>query len=455
MEINDTICAISTPPGEAGIGIVRISGQMAYPILTKIFRPKSKCSNLASHRFYLGKIVEPKTGKVVDEVLVVYMKAPKTYTREDVVEIHTHGGYFVQQRILSLVLEEGARLAEPGEFTKRAFLNGRIDLLQAESVLSIIQSESESELECALAQLDGKVSRRIQKIKETIRTALALIEAQIDFPEEDIEIDMKEVSDLIRKARQDIHYLLSSYSAGRIIREGYLVMLVGRTNVGKSSLLNEIVLKERAIVTPFPGTTRDFIEEVINVKGMKIKIVDTAGMRDPKDVIEKEGIERVKKKIPEADLILWVLDGSSAINDDDLRIYEEIKGKDLIAVINKIDLGQRIDLDFFDKNGILTVRTSALTGEGIGDLKESIFERLTKKSPKKGKVVITSTRHKEALERAKDCLERADICLGKDASFELASLDLKEALSSVCEITGEVYSEDILDEIFSRFCIGK
>ncbi len=455
MAKDDTICAISTPPGEAGIGIVRISGQESYPILKRIFRPKSKTEVLLSHRFYLGKIVDPKTEKEVDEVLAVYMKAPKTYTREDVVEIHSHGGYFVQQKILSLVLEQGARLAEPGEFTKRAFLNGRIDLLQAESVLAIIESESESELECALAQLDGKVSRRIGRIKENIKTALALVEAQIDFPDEDVNVNLEEIFHSLRKAHRDVLYLLESYSSGRIIREGYLVLLVGRTNVGKSSLLNEMVLKEKAIVTPYPGTTRDLIEEVIKINGMKFKIVDTAGFRDPKDPVEKEGIERVKRKIPEADLILWVIDGSSGIVDEDLKIYEEIKGFDLLAVINKIDLDQKVDMDFFSKNGTPFVKTSALTGLGIEDLKEAMYRRLIRKSPKRGRIVITSARHRDVLSRTRDCLERANSGLEKGIPDELIAFELREALNSVCEITGEVYSDEILAEIFSRFCIGK
>lgn len=455
MGKDDTICAISTPPGEAGIGIVRISGSLAYSILRKIFKPKSKTTELLSHRFYLGKIVDPNTDRFVDEVLVVYMKAPKTYTREDVVEIHSHGGYFVQQKILSLVLDQGVRLAEPGEFTKRAFLNGRIDLLQAESVLSIIQSESENELNCALAQLNGKLSKKIGRIKENIKMALTLVEAKIDFPEEDVDVDVKETVEFIEKAIKEASYLLDSYSAGRIIREGYLVLLLGRTNVGKSSLLNEIVLKERAIVTPIPGTTRDLIEDVVNINGMKVKIVDTAGMRDPKDIVEKEGIERVKKKIPEADLILWVIDGSEGILHEDLRIYEEIKNLDVLAVINKIDLSQNISTDFLSENRLSFVRTSALTGEGIGELKEAIFKRLKKKSPKKGRFVITSVRHRDALLKTKECLEQAKMGINEGIPDEFTALELKEALSSICEITGEVYSDEILDEIFKRFCIGK
>ncbi|MCX7857743.1 MAG: tRNA uridine-5-carboxymethylaminomethyl(34) synthesis GTPase MnmE [Deltaproteobacteria bacterium] len=454
-EKDDTICAISTPPGEAGIGIVRISGHSAYKILKKIFRPKAKTGEFLSRKFYLGRIVDPRTERAVDEVLAVYMKAPKTYTREDVVEIHSHGGSYVQQRILSIILNEGARLAEPGEFTKRAFLNGRIDLLQAESVLAIIQSESERELDCALAQLDGRLSKKMGMIKEEIKTALALVEAQIDFPEEDVDIDHAEIKSRIERVRKEVSYLLDSYSTGRIIKEGYLVLIVGRTNVGKSSLLNEIVLKEKAIVTPLPGTTRDLIEDVVIIKGIKVKIVDTAGIRDPRDMVEREGIERVRRMIPEADLLLWVVDGSEGLLIEDIKIYEEIKGFNVLCVINKIDLNERVDIDFFMDKGLSYVKTSALTGEGISDLRDAIFKNLDRKSPKKGGFVITNARHRDILLKTNEFLGRAISLFDRNIHNELVAFELKEALSAIGEITGEVYSDEILEEIFSRFCIGK
>lgn len=455
MKRDETICAISTPPGEAGIGIVRISGESSYPILKAIFRPKRRVRHFKSHRFYLGNIVDPTTKKIIDEVLVVYMRAPKTYTREDIVEIHSHGGYFIQQKILSLIIDQGARLAEPGEFTKRAFLNGRIDLLQAESVLALIQSESEKELECALAQLDGKLSKKISQIKDLIKNALALVEAKIDFPEEDVDVNPKEIIGILKEADRNISYLLDSYSAGRMIKEGHLVLIVGRTNVGKSSLLNEIVLKERAIVTPLPGTTRDLIEDVIRVNGIKVRIVDTAGIRDPRDVVEKEGIERVRKKIPEADLILWVIDGSQRITEEDLRIYGEIKDREVIGVVNKIDLEQRIDLNFFKEKDIPFVKTCALTGEGVEELKNLIYDRLHSKSPKKGRLVITSLRHKNALEKARECIKKALTGIEDGVPEEFTAFELREALNTIGEILGEVFNDEILEEIFSRFCIGK
>lgn len=452
---DDTICAISTPLGEGGIGIVRISGPLSLKILRSIFVPRSSVENFLSHRFYLGKVLDPRTKKVLDEVLAVYMKAPRTYTREDVVEIHTHGGPYVQNRILSVILALGARLAEPGEFTKRAFLNGRIDLVQAESVLGLINSETERELECALLQLNGKLSKKFEALKDLIKESLALAEAQIDFPDEEIEIEKEELISTLKTSLKHVDRLLASYSEGKLIREGYNVLIVGRTNVGKSSLFNEILLKERAIVTPIPGTTRDLIEDVIQIRGQKVRLVDTAGIRDPKDLVEKEGIERVKRRIPHADLILWVVDSNDGLTDEDLKIYEEIKDLNVVGVINKIDLGKKVDESFFSSRGIPYVLTSAVRGDGIDELRELIQKKLSRKSPRMGSVVITSARHKSALEKVRECVERAISGIEKGISYEFVALELRDALTSLGEILGEVYTDEILDEIFSRFCIGK
>jgi tRNA modification GTPase len=455
METAETICAISTPPGEGGIGIIRMSGQLAHSILKKIFKTKKKKSTFISHKLYLGHIINPESKKKIDEVFAVFMHAPHTYTREDIAEVHSHGGLATQKNILSLMMQHGARLAEPGEFTKRAFLNGRIDLLQAESVLDIIQSETDEELKYAIDYLSGTLSQKIKGFKEQIKRIIVEIEALIDFPEEDIEVNEEEHFLTLNRTKQKIEGLIDSYYEGRAIKQGLEALIIGRTNVGKSSLLNALLLNEKAIVTPLPGTTRDMVEDTIHIKGIKLKIIDTAGLRKPKDIVEKEGIERVHRKIPGVDLIVWVLDGSEKYAAEDKKIYRNIEDKNKVVVINKIDLPQVLERKILQSRGLKWIETSALKDIGLDTLKDTIYEQLMRKGIKSNKTVITNLRHRDALIKTKDALERAIMCKEKDESLEFLAFELHEALFYLGEITGETCPEEILHEIFERFCIGK
>jgi tRNA modification GTPase len=455
MEIADTICAVSTPPGEGGIGILRISGPLAYDILRKIFQPRRKRNTFAPRTLHLGYIVNPEKRDKIDEVFAAVFKAPNTYTREDMAEVYSHGGFSTQQTILSLMMKCGARLAEPGEFTKRAFLNGRIDLVQAESVLDIIQSETEDELKCAMEHLQGNLSRRIKQTQEDIREALVVVEALIDFPDEDIDVDLERTFSRLKNADEEIERLVESYYLGKAIRHGMEVLIVGRANVGKSSLLNSLLLKERAIVTPLPGTTRDMIEDTIHIKGIKVRIIDTAGLRTPKDVVEEEGIERVKRRIPEADLILWVLDGSRTYSQEDENIHREVAGRNTALVVNKIDLPQKLEKPILATKGLEWQEISALNNTGIQDLKDMLYERLVGRRSRRTRTLITNLRHREVLHKTHEALERAMGCYERSEPLEFTAFELRDALSRIGEITGETCPDDILHTIFDRFCIGK
>ncbi|OPY75110.1 MAG: tRNA modification GTPase MnmE [Syntrophorhabdus sp. PtaU1.Bin153] len=455
MEIADTICAVSTPPGEGGIGILRISGPLAHNTLQKIFQPRRKGSTFAPRTLHLGHIVNPENGDKIDEVFAVVFKAPYTYTREDMAEVYSHGGFSTQQIILSLMMKCGARLAEPGEFTKRAFLNGRIDLVQAESVLDIIQSETDDELKCAMEHLEGKLSTRIKHVQKDIKEALVEVEALIDFSEEDIDVDPEGAFSRLRKANKEIERLVESYYLGKAIRHGMEVLIVGKANVGKSSLLNSLLLRERAIVTPLPGTTRDLIEDVIHIKGIKVRVIDTAGLRTPKDVVEQEGIERVKRKIPEADLILWVLDGARTYSEEDEHIYGEVTGRNTILVINKIDLPQKLERFVLAAKDLEWQEISALNNTGIQGLKDMLYDRLVGRRGRQTKALITNLRHRDALRKTQGALEKAIGCYERSEPLEFTAFELRDALSSIGEITGETCPEEILHTIFERFCVGK
>ncbi|OPX93915.1 MAG: tRNA modification GTPase MnmE [Syntrophorhabdus sp. PtaU1.Bin002] len=455
MEIADTICAVSTPPGEGGIGILRISGPLAHNILREIFQPRRKRNIFAPRTLHLGYIVNPESRDKVDEVFAVFFKAPYTYTREDMAEVYSHGGFSTQQSILSLMMKCGARLAEPGEFTKRAFLNGRIDLLQAESVLDIIQGETDDELKCAMEHLEGRLSGRIKLIQEDIKEALVVVEVLIDFPDENIDVDPEGAFSRLRKADKEIERLVESYYLGRAIRHGMEVLIIGRANVGKSSLLNSLLLKERAIVTPLPGTTRDLIEDIIHIKGIKIRLVDTAGLRTPKDVVEEEGIERVKRRIPEADLILWVLDGARAYSEEDEDIHREVACRNTILAINKIDLPQKLERPVLAAKSLKWQEISALDNTGIEDLKNAVHERLVGKRSRRNKILITNLRHREVLHKTHESLQRAIGAYERSEPLEFTAFELRDALSHIGEITGETCPDEILHTIFDRFCIGK
>ncbi len=460
--MSDTIVAISTPVGEGGIGIVRISGKKAFVIADKIFRSsqQKKPSQFETHKLHYGHVVEAG-GIRVDEVLLSVMFASQSYTREDSVEINCHSGIVVLRKILNLIIKNGARLAEPGEFTKRAFLNGRIDLYQAEAVLGIIQAKTELALRSAIGQLGGHLSAKIREIREGLLDIRTQIEANIDFPEEDIpSVCLKKIFKKAEEARFRIEKILENAEQGIVLRKGILTAICGKPNVGKSSIFNILLRKDRAIVTPVAGTTRDTIEETIDLKGIPFRLVDTAGIRKSKILVEKEGIVRSQNSIREADLILFMIDGSVEIGEEDREIACVVKDKELIIVLNKIDLPQKIspqrlcqDLDLKAK----IVRISASEEENLPLLEKTIAESVLQGAVHNsaGEALISSLRQKESLLKAKQALVNFKQGIEKKLSEEFLAVDLKEAIDCLGEITGETASDDILERIFSRFCIGK
>ena len=461
MNLEDTIAAIATPLGQSGIGIVRVSGGKAFPIAKKIFRPPAgkKINWSSSFKIHYGWIVDPKTERKVDEVLLTLMRAPRTYTREDIVEINCHGGPIPLRKTLELVLRYGARLAEPGEFTKRAFLRGRIDLIQAESVLSIIQARTEKSLEVALNSLEGKLSQKISLLKEKMVDLLSYLEAEIDFSSEDLEFlsatdKKRQLEDLLKETAR----LLENAKTGQIYQEGIKAAIVGKPNVGKSSLLNTLLQRERAIVSYLPGTTRDTIEEMLNIKGFPLWIIDTAGIKKTRNAVEKEGIARTRSKIKEADLILLLIDGSCPLSEEDRSIFKEVKEKEGLIAINKVDLPQKVEKEeissFFPDREIIEI--SATKEINIDLLKEKIANFILKKAaPSSDDLLVMNLRQKKALEEAKKSLARALEGADQGLSEELIAFELREGIKHLGEITGEVVADEILDRIFSRFCIGK
>jgi tRNA modification GTPase len=456
MYVRDTIAAISTPVGEGGIGIVRVSGVDAFRITDMLFR-KKRDGGLQSHRFYYGAIVDPESSDCVDEVMVVQMRAPRSYTCEDVLEIHCHGGFLVVQRVLALVLQSGVRLAEPGEFTKRAFLNGRIDLVQAEAVIDVIRSKTEASLALAQHQREGLLSGRFSVIREYIVTALALVEAYIDFPEDDISgVAEQEIVRCVEVAAADTAALLAGFQEGKVLREGVSVLIVGRPNAGKSSLLNVLLREKRAIVTSQPGTTRDIIEEVVNMGGLPVRIIDTAGIREAEDLVEREGVRLALEKIPAADLILFVLDVTRPFSEEDEMIRRELLGSKVIVVCNKTDHPRTILLPAFPADwGVVDI--SASTGAGIDGLRSLIREEFLhgRAVDSRDYVSLSHHRHRDALQKCSAALERFIAGLAAADGPELLAVELREALHAVGEVTGETTPDDILDLIFGRFCIGK
>ena len=457
--LRDTICAISTPLGKSGIGIVRMSGPQSFDILSKIFVPKKKkdLKKAKSHTIHYGFIRDPQNLKIIDEVLVFLMKAPYTYTTEDVVEISCHGGLVPLKETLSLLIREGARLALPGEFTMRAFLNGRIDLTQAEAVLDVIYARTLQSLEISINQLQGKERKFLESLRERLLKILTHLEAVVEFPEDEIDtIDFNKLREDVHRILTEITQVLKSSEEGLIFKEGLNVVIAGRTNVGKSSLLNCLLASERAIVSPLEGTTRDILKEEANIKGVPLNLFDTAGIITPRDLVEKEALKRTQEAIKKANLILLVVDISQELTDKDLFLIEKLKDLPVILVINKIDLPPKADLRFLKERFKEYVFVSCLKKEGIEELKEKMIDFLFKGNfVEPEKIIVSNKRHTELLEKAKICLENFLKDLQSGFSIDFLMLHLKEAVTQIDKITGKIYSEELLENIFSRFCIGK
>jgi tRNA modification GTPase len=457
---HDTIAAIATPYGESGIGIVRISGLEAKRIAERIFRPRRGPKTLISHQIRYGEIFDPKDGRVIDEVLLTFMAAPKTYTREDIVEINCHGGFWALQQVLEAVLQGGAREALPGEFTKRAFLSGRIDLAQAEAVLDIIQAKTDEGLRLAEEQLRGRLTQEIEGLREELLGTLVAIEAYIDFPEEDIDPPSTErVAEVLHHALAQIEGLIKAYEEGEIYRDGVKVAIVGKANVGKSSLLNQLLERGRAIVTAIPGTTTDVIEEAVNLSGILMRLMDMAGLQEPRNEVEQEGVRLAREKIAEAHLILLVVDRSRPLDDEDRRIFREVQGRRAILVLNKIDLPPCFDPEeAMQETGMKDLYPiSALLGDGIEELKKGMVKATVAGRSKRGgeELIPVNLRHKRVLVRAKGALEETLEGRGRGIPWDLTAIEIRQILNILGEIVGETAPEEILEQIFARFCIGK
>jgi len=466
----ETIAAIATPPGPGGIGIIRISGPLARHILQKLFLPrhnKATAPDYESHRMYYGDVVDPRSSTPIDEVLVVFMRAPNTYTREDVVEIQSHGSYLVLQEILSIILAHGARLAEPGEFTKRAFLNGRLDLTQAEAVLELIEARTDEARSVAMGQLQGKLYEKISLMRDVLLAMRAIIEVAIDFPEDETDILDSEALNrqLETEVEEPLAALIKRADEGKIFREGISAVILGRPNVGKSSLLNTLLEEERAIVTPIPGTTRDTIEELVNIKGMPVRIVDTAGIRHTSETVEEMGIQRARAKLADADLVLFMLDATEPLTQEDQALYNSIKQnrkkQKVLLILNKIDIAAGTSPEQY-RAGLgneALVSASAKLHTGISELKDSVFSLITgrTKGPgwDPGAAVVPNVRHKYAMEKALEACRRAGKGLEANISPDLLAIDIQSALEHLGDIVGETTTEDVLDMIFEKFCIGK
>ncbi|OZI12447.1 tRNA uridine-5-carboxymethylaminomethyl(34) synthesis GTPase MnmE [Bacillaceae bacterium SAS-127] len=458
----DTIAAISTPMGEGAIAIVRLSGDEAIAIADQVFKsPSGKClKEVDTHTIHYGHLIDPKTGQVVEEVMLSLMKGPKTFTREDVVEINCHGGLVSVNRVLQLVLNQGARLAEPGEFTKRAFLNGRIDLSQAEAVMDLIRAKTDRAMNVALNQMEGRLSKLIRKLRQEILEILAHVEVNIDYPEYD---DVEEMTHrvLLEKSthvKSEIDKLLRTSEQGKILREGLSTVIIGRPNVGKSSLLNALVHENKAIVTDIPGTTRDVIEEYVNVRGVPLRLVDTAGIRETEDIVERIGVERSRQVLKEADLILLVLNYSDLLTMEDENLFEAVSGMDVIVIVNKTDLEQKIDMDRVrelarDKQ---LVTTSLLEEQGIDELEEAISSLFFSGSIEASDMTyVSNSRHiallHQALTAITDAIENTEM----GTPIDIVQIDLTRTWELLGEIIGESVHESLIDQLFSQFCLGK
>ena len=455
----DTIAAISTALGEGAIGIVRLSGDEAVAIADRIYNGKDALSVVPSHSIVYGHIVDPKTGERVEEAMVSVLRAPRTYTREDVIEINCHGGIMSVNRVLQLALRQGARLAEPGEFTKRAFLNGRIDLSQAEGVIDLIRAKTDRAMNVALNQLDGKLSKKIQVLRQALLETVASVEVNIDYPEYDAEVVTHSL--LREKAGfviREIDGLLATAAQGKILREGLSTVIIGRPNVGKSSLLNSLVHENKAIVTDVPGTTRDVIEEYVNVRGVPLRLVDTAGIRETEDIVERIGVERSREVLKKADLILLVLNYGEVLSKEDEALFKAVEKMNAIIIVNKTDVDQKIDLGKVEALAAdrPLVTTSLLRDEGVEQLEQAIADLFFEGQLEGADVTyVSNTRHIALLEQAKTTIQDALEAIEMGVPIDLVQIDVTRTWELLGEIIGDSVQESLIDQLFSQFCLGK
>lgn len=458
MEL-DTIAAISTPLGEGAIAIVRLSGDEALQIANKMYRGKDLTA-VDSHTIHYGRIVEPDTEEMIEEVMVSVMKGPKTFTREDVVEINCHGGLASVNRLLELALYHGARLAEPGEFTKRAFLNGRIDLSQAEAVMDLIRAKTDKAMHVAVRQLDGKLSKLITRLRQQLIETVAHVEVNIDYPEYDDveEMTLNLLKERIALVSEEITKLLAMARQGKILREGISTAIIGRPNVGKSSLMNALVQENKAIVTDIPGTTRDIIEEYVNVRGVPLKLVDTAGIRETEDLVEKIGVERSRQVLNEADLILLVLNNNDVLTDEDRQLLEIVRDMEVIVLINKTDLKATLDHEEVKRliDGKPVVSTSLIEEAGVDQLEQAIADTFFTGGIEASDLsYVSNARHIQLLNQAKQSLNEASLAIDSEMPLDLIQIDVTRAWELLGEIIGDTVQDSLIDQLFSQFCLGK
>lgn len=457
----DTISSISTPMGEGAIAIVRLSGDEAINIADKIYKGKHKLINVDSHTINYGHIIDPETNDVVEEVMVAVMRAPRTYTREDIVEINCHGGIMTVNRVLELTLSNGAKLAEPGEFTKRAFLNGRIDLSQAEATMDFIRSKTDRASKVAMQQIEGRLSTLIKGLRQSILEILAQVEVNIDYPEYD---DVEEATNQFllaeaEKIKTSIESLLQTGSQGKILREGLSTVIVGKPNVGKSSMLNNLIQDNKAIVTEIAGTTRDVLEEYVNVRGVPLRLVDTAGIRETDDIVEKIGVERSREALSKADLILYVLNYNESLTESDYQLAEVIKNEDVIVIINKTDLSQALDIEAVKQMvGVNTpiVMTSMVDQSGIEQLEEKIRDLFFEGTvSNQDMTYVSNARHISLLKDAKQSISDAIMAAESGVPIDMIQIDLIKTWELLGEVIGESVADGLIDQLFSQFCLGK
>ncbi|HHO5067384.1 TPA: tRNA uridine-5-carboxymethylaminomethyl(34) synthesis GTPase MnmE [Staphylococcus aureus] len=456
----DTITSISTPMGEGAIGIVRLSGPQAVEIADKLYKGKHLLNDVPSHTINYGHIIDPESKEVVEEVMVSVLRAPKTFTREDIIEINCHGGILTINRVLELTMTYGARMAEPGEFTKRAFLNGRIDLSQAEAVMDFIRSKTDRASKVAMNQIEGRLSDLIKKQRQSILEILAQVEVNIDYPEYD-DVEDATTEFLLaqsKEIKQEINRLLDTGAQGKIMREGLSTVIVGKPNVGKSSMLNNLIQDNKAIVTEVAGTTRDVLEEYVNVRGVPLRLVDTAGIRETEDIVEKIGVERSRKALSQADLILFVLNNNEALTQEDYTLYEVVKNEDVIVIVNKMDLEQNIDInEVKDMIGDTPlIQTSMLKQEGIDELEIQIRDLFFGgEVQNQDMTYVSNSRHISLLKQARQTIQDAIDAAESGVPMDMVQIDLTRTWEILGEIIGETASDELIDQLFSQFCLGK